>query len=335
VAFAWGLRPELSEAVLDLTEGAIREAVYWLGRRVGGHEGQELAGWADEEIPSLRGLLWCSLAAGGCRCWERWEALSIQSQAHAVAHCAAHHDLARWDCDEPLRDFLFRAFVSGALQLPDEGVPELAYANDFRRGMLAKAVTIDGVALMAGPVLICHVAGCSGEVNLHDHCGACAQLALVNEPSWRLWPEGRRAPAHCRRCVPSHGGCDCLYFNHAGPCPNCHEEAWSPRRTRVWLPVGVAGPAAHDPTDPGLPPDEIAAAREALERWLGGVSDARQRAILRGLLFGERMPAELAADMGAPLGGRAFEDLMRQALRLLTAELSPAACDAGREEARP
>jgi hypothetical protein len=199
-----------------------------------------------------------------------------------------------------------------------------------------------GAALMAGPFLICFAGGCRGEIYNRDHCGACGELSHVRNPSWRLWLEGRRAPRRCRRCLQNatHDGWDFLYFRDGGPCPNCGREAWSPSQTRVWLLVAVAGSAAYDPPDSVAPPYEIAAAREALERWLGGVSEARQRAILRGLLFGERTPADLAAEMGMSAGDRAFEDLTRQALRLLPGGLLPADRDADeaemeREEARP
>src|SRR4051794_8622070 len=45
VAFAHQLRDELWGAMLDLTERVIRDAVWWVGRRVVGLDGQCLLDW--------------------------------------------------------------------------------------------------------------------------------------------------------------------------------------------------------------------------------------------------------------------------------------------------
>lgn len=345
VAFAYQLHPALVEAFLDLTEQVIRDAVWWIGCRLGVPGGGEANEWVPEELPSLRALLWRTLASETCECWGRWEALSLESQEYALSHCADHHRLRQWAGTERLWDFMFRALVSGALRLPDpaQGITAREYANGFRHGMLAKAVG-DG-SLRAGPALVCQVPGCNGEVEAgphQDHCDACGQLSHVEETSWRLWFEGRRRPAWCRRCLPTRlpAGCNCLYFRQGGPCPGCGVEAWSPRPTRVWVRATSHSFTREVEDSGGGPPENEVIDRETRERlgqWVETVADARHRGVLRGLLLEGRTLDELADDLGLPRRGRDFERLAREAVELLPPGLLPARreeTEAAEEEAR-
>src|SRR5205823_605633 len=133
-----------------------------------------------------------------------------------------------------------------------DGQGEVAQVNGFRRGMLAKVIVGPGL-LSAGRVLRCCGPGCAGEIGLDDHCGHCYQLSQIEgDPRWWLWLTGQRQQWPSWRC----NACDCLYFQHAGPCPHCGAQVWNPVPYQVWIPVGHVS-LNHPHPDTGASPPEL------------------------------------------------------------------------------
>jgi hypothetical protein len=322
------------DTLLTLTRDLIQHAVWWIGHQVAGREGHGLAVWAEYELGGAGAILWYALLTGQCDCWESWEGLCIQSELHARQHCTAQHNLACWTGSwrgrpDPLRAFLFRALLSGALRLPNpaRGVPERAQANGFRRGMLAKVVH-DG-ELRAGPVLICHrlynQMHCGGQIQTNDHCDCCGLVSHEEEPGWWLWLQERRRRCRCRRNQ-TPPGCNGLYFQFGGDCPNCGQPAWGCLDTWVWVPatqVPLEGMA-----DEGGPPPPLGALidqerRERLTKWSSSLVDERHQRIIRGWMLEGQSLQDIAAEPGMPATSHAFRGLVREALSLVPPGLLP------------
>ena len=129
-------------------------------------------------------------------------------------------------------------------------------ANGFRSGRLFKLLAgPQDEVLHAGFVLTCKRPGCPGEIQFDDRCFRCGHIwskplapevdpaqpcpaNLWHEPAWRLWFEGQRGIATCRRCL----FCGGLFFQCSGldpatppGCPGCHKTRWSPRTTDVYV----------------------------------------------------------------------------------------------------
>lgn len=326
--FAQGELPE-PEPFLVLTERVICDAVRWIGYRVAHHEGNALREWSGEEIASLRTPLWQTLVSGNCWCHGVCHNLRLTHQI-AQGRCQSEHHLACWDGLMPLRSFVFRALVSGMLRLAGESQAEVALVNGFRHGMLAKIVASG--ELRAGYVLR-HGGNCSGEIMHDDHCMNCGELAKVEDASWWLWLEGQRRQAACYRCLPGHGGCNCLYFRNQGIC-HCEALAWHTQPVNVWVPatwVSLDQPLPDtcidppEPPDHGLsPPDELSDQEDRAEAlgWLAKVTDATHRAIFQGLI--DRCSLQsIAATLGQVPTGYSFRRLCNAANQLIPNWLRP------------
>jgi hypothetical protein len=316
--------PQVWDALLQVIRRLIRRPVRWVGFRVCHLAGNELHQWAASEEEACASLLLHALVRN-CDCWQRWQDFRIQNQALALHHCVTQHRLQAWDGVTLLQEFLFGGVVHGHLRLPEHGQGEMAYVNDFRRGMLAKVVADQ--ELMAGRVLRCNGTGCGGEIQCSDACDACGQLSRVKQPCWWLWRREQRCPAHCRRCLLTHHGCDHLYFQYQGPCPNCGQSAWNPCPTEVWVPVAwVSLDERTGPGDGGTGPlDQLLEAeqREQLHQWLDGMADPVERAIIRGLFLEGRPLSEVAAQQELDPQSQDFRRLARQAVRQVPPGLLP------------
>jgi hypothetical protein len=263
-----------AEVLLHLVRRKCFPAIRWIGSVVLGKEDPALHRWAWEEADACAALIRGALIRG-CHCSERWQDFHIENELLAVHHCATGHDLGFWIWTaDPLDDFLFGAVVKGDLRSDGD-----AFANDFRRGMLAKIVA--DAELVAGPVLCCSQPGCTGEIQPDDWCnnrncpsGVIQQIERpqVRKPTWKLWLKNHRGPVPSRRCK----ACDCLYFQWNGECPRGHQ-SWSRRETEVWMPTATVAllalpvqPLARDP-DPITNQEILARVKSWPEEDLRGI----------------------------------------------------------------
>jgi len=330
---SWNHRwPGAWDTLFHMVKRTITPSVRWIGNRVLGMDVSDLL--RDQPKPELDRKKrefdrWVRQEAGacatqiraaliyGCNCWRRWEDFRIQDQALAMHHCETQHVFDNWDwATTSLEDYLFQAAIKGALRVPDHvnGIAELANTNDFRRGMLAKAVTDE--ELMAGPVLRCAEETCRGEILLADHCDNpdCGTLASVKEPSWWLWVKAHRRPTFCRRC----NACGCLYFQWRGDCPGCGGRNWSLRLTEVWIKVQqVLGlePDQMDLTAGEPDPSELAKANErlvAILKRIDGWDDDPVKIIARRLYNDGWDIEDIAQELKLKATSTAFKKLVRE-----------------------
>jgi hypothetical protein len=171
---------------------------------------------------------------------------------------------------------------------------------------------------------------------LDDHCDCCHHVSHVEEPDWWLWRISQRHQVLCCRCLhnATYNGCNGLYFQFAGTCPNCDQHAWNTDPTHVWAPCDNVPFDEQAGRSGGVPPGGGGCAtpleglldkerRERLEHWLESLTDDGHRMIVRGLLVEGRPLADLANSLGLPFSGREFQQLARSALGQVPAELCP------------
>lgn len=232
------------EVLLELVRCVVRPALRWLYRHnVFEDRTSREAEWVDLEATDVSGLLLQWLLRG-CDCHRHARELSLQEET-ARTRCRTAHTLSRWDGREPLACFLCRATVCSHgyyrdalddFSNLDNYCPHTLAVNEFRHGMLAKAVRCG--TLRSGYVLRCTRLGCASEIDPDtDHCFACGQLTEARKPqTFWLWGHGCYRPEDCLPCQT----CGFYYFLHRGACARQDADGprhfWSPNPPRrVWV----------------------------------------------------------------------------------------------------